>query len=239
MFEAVLKRILEASRSYRELMSQQYKNWMESMYITATEFGGNFGTTYQTLNKIYPPLTKVGARTIALVSALGFTGKTSTLIEIEIDGAGDPPAATFKWRKQTLLGGTFGAWTEGVLTGADITVIDGIHVNFNDTGYVIGDKWHIQGCGSWHTPEDGVDSYLTSLFIYPFDTAKDPKAGFFRVLCCDYRILEYITSRGEFPNWRTPIHMKGDGAGQFRIELAEITGGDIEYMFCVMKGWDE
>ncbi|MBA7649959.1 hypothetical protein ES703_57758 [subsurface metagenome] len=225
--------------TYREQMAQQYKNWNESMYITATEFGGDFGTDYQTLNKIYAPITNAGDRTIALFSVLGFTGKTSTLLEIEIDGAGDPLTATFKWRKQTLLGRAFGDWTEEVLTGANITITDGIHVNFNDTGYLVGDNWLIQGCGSWHTPEDGVNSYLTSLLIFPFDAAKAPKAGFFRASCGHYRFLDFITNRGEFPNWRTPIRIKGNGTEQFKIELAEITGGDIEYIFLVMKGWDE
>ncbi|MBA7685300.1 hypothetical protein ES703_93718 [subsurface metagenome] len=212
---------------------------METTYITATEFGGNFGTDYQTLNKIYTPVTNVGVRTIALVNVLGFTGKTNTLLEIEIDGAGDPLTATFKWRKQTFLGRTFGAWTEGVLTGANITVTDGIHVNFNDTGYLVGDNWYIQACGSWHTPEIGIGSNLTSFFIYPFDAAKAPKAGFFRASCGHYRILDYMTNKGEFPNWRTPIFIRGDGTEQFKVELAEITGGDIEYMFVVMKGWDK
>lgn len=226
--------------TYRELKSQRYEVWMESMYISATEFGGNFGTSYQVLNKICAPITKAGATTIALVSVIGFTGKTSTLLDIEIDGEGVSGVATFKWRKQTFLGRTFGDWTTGVTTGADITIVDGIHINFDDAGtYLVGDKWHIQGCGSWHTPESDVNSYLTSLFIYPYDAAKDPKAGLFRAMCCDYRFLEYITSRGEFPNWRTPIHMEGDGIGQFRVELAEVTGGDIEHMFVVMKGWDE
>lgn len=226
--------------TYRELMAQRYKNWVESMYISATEFGGNFGTGYQKLNKIYAPITKAGVRTIALVSVIGFTGKTNTLLEIEIDSEGVSGVATFKWRKQTFLGRTFGAWIESVDTGANIAVTDGIHVNFNDVGtYLVGDKWHIQGCGSWHTPEDGVNSYLTSLFIYPFDGAKAPKAGFFRAWCADYRVVDYITNKGEFPNWRTPISLKGDGTVQFKVELAEITGGDIEYMFVVMKGWDE
>lgn len=210
------------------------------MYISKTEFGGNFGVAYQTLDKIYAPVTKAGARTIALVSPKGFTGKTNTLLEIEIDGGGATGAATFRWCKETFMGRVFGAWTTGVLTGADITVTDGIHINFNDVGvYVVGDRWHVQACGSWHTPEDGVDSYLTSLFVYPYDIEKDPKAGFFRAWCGDYRVVDYITTRGEFPNWRTPIHLRGDGTEQFKIELAESAAGDIEYIFAVMKGWDE
>jgi len=226
-------------RTYRELKSQQNKTWVESMYINATEFGGDFGTDYQALDKIYTPVLKAGARAIALVSYKGFTGKTNTLLEIEIDGAGDSGVATFKWRKQTFLGRTFGAWTEVVLTGADITVTDDIHINFSDAGYQVGDRWHVQACGSWHTPENGINSYLTSLFIYPFDTNKAPKAGFFRAWCDDYRVVDYITNKGEFPNWRTPIRLLGDGTKQFKVELAEITGGDIEYMFAVMKGGDE
>ncbi|MBA7555201.1 hypothetical protein ES705_47857 [subsurface metagenome] len=65
------------------------------------------------------------------------------------------------------------------------------------------------------------------------------KAGFFRAWCGDYRVIDYITNKGEFPNSRTPIHLRGDGTEQFKIELAEIGAGDIEHMFCVMKGWDE
>ncbi|GAI02649.1 unnamed protein product, partial [marine sediment metagenome] len=173
------------------------------------------------------------------VSYKGFTGKTNTLVEIEIDGAGDPPTATFKCMKQTFLGRTFGTCTPGVATGADITVADGIHINFNDTGYQVGDKWHVQACGSWHTPENGKHSYLTSLFIYPIDSAKDPEVGFFRAWCDDYRVVDYATKQGEFPNWRTPIHLLGDGTKQFKIELAEVVAGDIEYMSVIMKGWDE
>lgn len=207
------------------------------MYITATQFGVDFGTDYQTLNKIYTPITKAGARTIALVSPKGFTGKTNTLLEIEIDGTGPE---TFKWRKETFMGRTFGSWTEVVAVGANILVTDGIRINFDAAGtYVVGDRWHVQACGSWHTPENGINSYLTSLSIYPYDAAKVAKAGFFRAYCGDYRILDFITNKGEFPNWRTPIHLLGDGTLQFKVELAEITGGDIEYMFAVMKGWDE
>ncbi|GAI04173.1 unnamed protein product, partial [marine sediment metagenome] len=149
-------------------------------------------------------------------------------------------AATFKWRKQTFLGKIFGPWTTGVLTGVDITVTDGIHINFNDGGiYALGDRWHVQACGSWHTPEDGVDSYLTSLFIYPYDDTKKATAGFFRAWCGDYRVVDYITNQGEFPNWRTPLHLLGDGTTQFKVELAEIVAGGIEYIFAVAKGWDE
>lgn len=228
--------LLVANKTYREQMSQRYKNWVESMYISKTEFGGNFGVAYQTLNKIYEPVTKAGGRTIALVSPKGFTGKTNTLLEIEIDGTGPE---TFKWRKETFLGRIFGPWTEEVPVGANILVTDGIRINFDDAGtYVVGDQWHVQACGSWHTPENDVDSYLTSLFVYPYDATPVAKAGFFRAWCGDYRIIDYVTSKGEFPNWRTPIHLRGDGTTRFKVELAEIGAGDIEHMFVVMKGWD-
>lgn len=225
--------------SYREKMSRANQNWIEDMYISATEFGADFDTTFQALNKIYAPVTKSGAKTIALVSVKGFTGKTLTLLEIEMDGAGDPPAATFKWRKKTFLGDTWGAYTEGVATGGNILVTDGIRINFNDTGYAVGNRWHVEGCGSWHTPENGKESFLTSLLIYPLDAAKAAKPGLFRVYSGDYRIMDFPTSKGEFPNWRTPIHLTGDGTTQFRVELAEFTKGDIEHMYCIIKGWDE
>lgn len=235
--------LVVANRTYRERMAQRDKNWVQSMYISKTEFSGaTFGTDYQTLSKTYVPVLKAGGRTLAVVATHqnDFSGKTNTLLEIEIDGGGITGAATFKWRKQTFLGKIFGPWTTGILTGADITVTDGIHINFNDGGtYVIGDRWHVQACGSWHTPESGVDSYLTSLFVYPYDDTKKAKAGFFRAWAGDYRMVDYITNQGEFPNWRTPIHLLGDGASRFKVELAEIVAGDIEYIFCVMKGWDE
>ncbi len=239
MLESVLKRILRANKAYRELMSQQYKNWVESMYISKEEFGGNFGENYQTLSKTYMPVKKAGDRTLAVVVGHqnDFSGKTNTLLEIEIDGTGPE---TFKWRKETFLGRVFGPWTTGVAVGADITVTDGIHVNFNVPGtYVVGDRWHVQACGSWHTPENGVDSYLTSLFVYPYDATPVAKAGLFRAWCGDYRVVDYVTNKGEFPNWRTPIYLRGDGTEQFKIELAEIGAGQIEHIFCVMKGWDE
>ncbi|GAI67348.1 unnamed protein product [marine sediment metagenome] len=244
MLEEVLVRILRANRSYREVMSQQYKNWVESMYISKAEFSeDSFGTDYQTLSKTYAPVKKAGDHTLAVVTGHqnDFSGKTNTLLEIVITTAGTPDGtAKFKWRKQTFLGGTWGDWTENQTADADVTVTDGIHVNFNDDTYSVDDRWHVQACGSWHTPENGVDSYLTSLFVYPYDTDKTPKAGFFRAWCGDYRMVDYITNQGEFPNWRTPIHLLGDGIEQFKVELAEIApAGDIAHIFCVMKGWDE
>jgi len=224
-------------------MAQRGKTWVESMYISKAEFSGaNFGTDYRTLSKTYMPVLKAGTHTLTVVATHqnDFSGKTNTLLEIEIDGGGATGIATFKWRKETFLGRIFGPWTTGVLTGADITVTEGIHVNFNDGGvYVVDDRWHVQACGSWHTPENGVDSYLTSMFVFPYDATPVAKAGFFRAWCGDYRVVDYITNQGEFPNWRTPIHLRGDGTTQFKIELAEISPNDIEHMFCVMKGWDE
>jgi len=226
-------------KTYREERAEQDENWDECMFITKTEFATDFNVTHQTLNKIYAPVTKSGAKTIALVSSKGFTGKTNTLLEITIDTLGDPPTAKFKWRKKTFLGDIWGAYTEGVTTGADITVTDGIHINFNDTGYAVGNQWHVQACGSWHTPGDGKHSYMTSVFVYPFDSTPAAKAGYFRIWRGDYRVVDYITTKGEFPNWRTPMHLLGDGTKQFKVEIAELVKGQIDSVFCVMKGWDE
>ncbi|GAI44076.1 unnamed protein product, partial [marine sediment metagenome] len=184
----------EIKRTYRELKSQQDENWVECMYITKAEFSENFGTDYQVLDKIYAPVFKSGLKTIALVSNKGFSGRTNTLLEITIDGAGDVPAATFKWRKKTFLGDTWGDYTEGVATGADIEVTDGIHIEFDDSGYAVGNQWHVQACGTWHTPEAGKHSYLTSVHIHPFDATPAAKAGYFRILRGDYRVFECVST---------------------------------------------
>jgi len=226
-------------RTYREEVSRENENWVESMYISKAEFGGNFGVAYQPLNKIYTPITTAGVNTIALVSSIGFDGLTNTMLEIVIDGAGAPGVATFKWRKQTFMGRTWTDFVTGVLTGANILVTDGIRINFNAAGYLVDDAWHVQACGSWHAPENGIESYLTSLFIYPFDAARAAKAGLFRAWCGDYRVVDYATTKGEFPNWRTPIHLQGDGTTKFEVELAEIGAGQIDHIFVVMKDWDE
>ncbi|MBA7555974.1 hypothetical protein ES705_48668 [subsurface metagenome] len=192
-------------RTYRETKSINHQCWTESVFITATEYGTDFGTTYQTLNKIYVPTTKSGTRTLAVVSSMGFTGDMNTLLEVTIDGAGDSGAATFKWRTKTHYLDTWGDYTEGVTTGADITVTNGIHINFNDSGYLVADQWTVQASGTWHIPANGYCSFLTSFMLYPLDTSGAAKTCNVKVVSDDWAIVEAITNKWEEAYWRTLI----------------------------------
>ncbi|GAJ16295.1 unnamed protein product, partial [marine sediment metagenome] len=55
----------------------------------------------------------------------------------------------------------------------------------------VGNQWHVQACGTWHTPDNGKHSYLTSVFVYPFEATPVAKAGKFRFWRGDYRIVDY------------------------------------------------
>lgn len=231
---------ISQSRTFRETQALLKKNWIESMYITKAEFGADFGLTHQVLNKIYDPVIKSGTKTLAVASSKGFDGKTNTLVEVEVDSTttGTSPTTTFKWRKKTFSR-VFGNYTAGISASAGDTVTDGIKLDFDDSGYTPGNKWHVQGCGSWHTPEDGKESFLTSIAVYPMDTAKAAKLGLFRVYAGDFRVVDYGCNKGEFLDWRAPLHLTGDDTKQFKIQMAEIGSGQIDSIFVIMEGWDE
>lgn len=226
-------------RTYRETKSINHQSWIESVFITSTEYGGDFETTYQTLNKIYAPTTKSGARTLAVISSTGFTGNMNTLLEVTIDGAGDSGTATFKWRIKTHYSDTWGDYTEGVTTGGNILVTNGIRINFNDSGYLVADQWTVQASGTWHTPTDGYCSFLTSFMLYPLDSSKAAKSCQVKIISDDWTIVEAITNREQEAYWRTPIHICGDGKKQHKVQVAELEAGQIDSVLAVIKGWDE
>jgi len=230
-------------KTYRELAAQNKKAWIESIFVqtgSGNDWDAEIGTTYTTLNKIYDPVTLAGTHTLAVVANKGFTGKTNTVYEVEITTAGSKTTAKYKWRKQTYLGQVWGDYTEDQTAGAAETLADGVQINFNDDGtYEVGDKWQLQACGSWHTPENDRKSFLTSLIVRLYDSGQQAKAAKARAWSGIYRVWDLYSAEVSFIDWRTPIYLLGDGTKQFKVELAEATAGNIEYVYMIMKGWDE
>lgn len=72
-----------------------------------------------------------------------FTGDGQLIYAIEIDGAGDVAAATFKWRNSDTPAGTWEA--SGVLTSAsDVALSNGVKARFAagaGTDFSLGDRW--------------------------------------------------------------------------------------------------
>ena len=73
-----------------------------------------------------------------------YTGNDPSLTTVEIDGAGDTGAATFKWRNSATAPGAWEA--SGVATAAaDTSLGDGVRVRFSDgassPAFEAGDRW--------------------------------------------------------------------------------------------------
>jgi len=231
-----------APPTYREWRSVKGKAWIELVDVTAAEWAEAFGTAFQTLNKIYTPLLQVGTHTLILVSSKGFTGKTTTIWEVEITTAGAPDGtAKFKYRKQTFSNDwAWGDYTEDQTCGGDVDVGDGVHLNFNDGVYAVGDKWAVQAAGTWHTPKDGKTSYLTSVTIGTYSTApitiKPAHIHFYR----DYHHFNSVVSTEHVRDlYPTPLKLVGNGTIQWKAEFAEFTEKDIDSAYALIKGWDE
>jgi len=235
--------LLGQGKTYREAMAETKRAWIESIFVQTGEgndWDAEIGTTFTTLNKIYDPVTIAGTHTLAVVANKGFTGKTNTIYEVEITTAGSKTTAKYKWRKQTYLGQVWGDYVENQTAGPTKTLADGVQINFNDdNGYEVGDKWILQACGSWHTPENGSKSFLTSIHIHLYDSDKKAQAGKIRVYNDIYRIWDLYDTEVNFIDWRTPIYLLGNGTRQFKVEFAEATSADIEYAYLTLKGWDE
>jgi len=235
--------ILCCGKTFRELVSQNQKAWIESVFIDFTADGiGDIDTTYKALSKIYTPIRKVGegTRTLDVVAHDGFTGMTSTMWEVIITKAGDIGTAEFKWRKKTYLGDIWGDYSDAIVTAVDNDELgNGVEINFDGSGYLVGDKWLLQASGSWHTPASGKKSFFTSLHIHLYDTSPISKAAKARAYNGNWRIWDLYDYQVDFPNWRTPIYLLGDGALQHKVEFAEKVKGDIEFLYLTMKGWEE
>jgi len=228
------------TRTYREKMSRYDKNWVESVYITKAEYGGNFGTAYQTLNKIYSPVAVTAdAGTLTTSAYTGFTGDMNSLYEVKITTAGGVDVSHFEWRKKTFFGRVWSSYTDGGTATSAVALTDGITLDFTEVAGNTGDVFLVQACGSWHTPASGRNSYLTSIVMFPFDESRNAKAGAVRTWCGDFRVVDYVSKKVEFLDWRTPIHLLGDGSAQFKAQMAELSAGDINEVSVVLKGWDD
>lgn len=228
-----------AGLSHREKKASLKEAWVEHLFIdVGNDLAGDIDTTFTVLSKFHA-VAKVGSNTLALVAATGFTGDMYTIYEVEITKAGAMATAEFKWRKKCYLGDVWGAYTTGVVTAADNDLGAGLEINFTGVTSVLADKYHVHAHPSWHTPTKNKRSYLASLHVRMFDAAKAAKAAHIQVWSGDYDVLSILASEHITGTWRTPFYLWSDGTTQFKVEFAEVVAGDIEYVYMMMKGWDE
>ncbi len=150
-----------------------------------------------------------------------YAGTDDRLYTVEVDGAGDIGAATFKWRKNASIG-----WEAAAVAprASSVTLEDGVLVRFGSgtgTDFNLGDKWTFKAT-RFFSPAKTIDRdpdipWRSALFIH-------------RPALADVNVEVYDASAPGFTD-KTPEAFSEAGSTTGPI-WADAAGGDTVYVGC-------